>query len=213
MTPEQLKIVLDKHLRWFRGERDGERANLAGANLAGANLAGANLAGANLAGANLERANLEGANLAGANLAGANLAGAYLAGAYLAGANLAGANLDLDKVPPALAASWRILPDDGPVIGWKKCRDNALVCLEIPADARRSNAPGGRKCRAECALVVGIYAADGSLINRAFSLHASDFIYTAGALLTVPDFVDNPLVECGAGIHFYLTRAEAEAHS
>ena len=183
MTPEQLKIVLDKHLRWVRGECDGERAYLEGANLAVANLAGANL----------ERANLERANLAGANLAGANL--------------------DLDKVPPALAASWRILPDDGPIFGWKKCRNNVLVCLEIPADARRSNAPGGRKCRADSALVVGIYAADGSLIDRATSIHDAAFVYTSGAVITVPNFVDNPLVECGEGIHFYLTRAEAEAHS
>jgi uncharacterized protein YjbI with pentapeptide repeats len=113
MTKEELKVVLDAHAKWARGETDGKRANLGGANLEsadlesayleGANLRGANLGGADLEsaylesayleGANLGGANLRGANLGGANLRGANLGGANLRGAYLEGANLRGANL------------------------------------------------------------------------------------------------------------------------
>jgi hypothetical protein len=123
MTTAELKIILDKHKKWRRGEEGGSRANLEGAylegaylegayladanladayleganladaNLEGAYLEGANLADANLADANLERANLEGANLEGANLADANLADANLADANLERANLEGANL------------------------------------------------------------------------------------------------------------------------
>ena len=227
-TADELRDILDKHGKWARGEAGGSRANLTGAYLAGANLTGANLTGANLtganladaylAGANLTRADLAGANLARAYLAGANLARAYLAGAYLtdaylADANLAGANLDLDQVEEATAARWRILPDDGPVIGWKMCRSNVVVCLEIPHGARRSNAPGGRKCRADTATVIGVWGPDGEPNDSATSLHDEAFKYRPGETVTVDDFNENPLVECGAGIHFYLTRAEAEAHT
>jgi hypothetical protein len=89
MTTAELKIILDKHKKWRRGEEGGSRANLEGAYLEGAYLADANLADANLEGANLTGADLADADLADANLARANLAGAYLAGAYLAGAYLA----------------------------------------------------------------------------------------------------------------------------
>jgi hypothetical protein len=92
-TNTELAEVLEKHLKWRRGEEGGSRANLADANLAGANLTGANLARAYLADAYLADAYLAGANLAGAYLADANLADAYLADANLTGANLAGANL------------------------------------------------------------------------------------------------------------------------
>ena len=103
MDKQELKNILDKHLKWIRGENGGKRANLFGANLFGANLSGANLFvadlsranlfGANLSGADLSGANLSGANLSRANLSGANLFVADLSGANLFGANLSGANL------------------------------------------------------------------------------------------------------------------------
>ena len=98
MDKQELKNILDKHLKWIRGENGGKRANLSGANLFGANLSGANLSGANLFVADLSRANLFGANLSGADLSGANLSGANLSRANLSGANLfvadlSGANL------------------------------------------------------------------------------------------------------------------------
>ena len=93
-----IKLILEKHAKWARGEDGGERADLCGANrcdatLYGANLRGANLRGANLRGANLCDANLRGANLCDADLCDANLYGANLYGANLRGANLRGANL------------------------------------------------------------------------------------------------------------------------
>ena len=88
-----LKEILEKHLKWVNNESDGERANLEEANLVGANLEEANLKEANLVGANLKEANLVGANLVGANLEEANLVGANLEEANLVGANLKEANL------------------------------------------------------------------------------------------------------------------------
>ena len=73
-----INLTLSLHLKWLRGEKDGQRANLSGADLSGANLSGANLTEANLSGANLSGANLSGANLSDANLTDANLSGANL---------------------------------------------------------------------------------------------------------------------------------------
>ena len=85
MKPEELKLILENHEKWLRGDLECSRANLFGADLSGANLSGANLSGANLFGADLFRANLFRANLSGANLSGADLSGANLSGANLSG--------------------------------------------------------------------------------------------------------------------------------
>ena len=81
MTPNELKTILDSHVKWMASEEGGIRANLSGANLIDADLSGANLRGANLRGANLSGANLSDANLRGANLIDANLSDANLRGA------------------------------------------------------------------------------------------------------------------------------------
>ena len=173
-------------------------ANLADANLAGASLAGANLAGASLAGANLADANLADANLSGANLSGANLAGPYLSRAYLSGANLSGA-----KNADFAIAKTRILPE-GDLIGWKKCMQGVIVKLRIPEAAKRSHA-FGRKCRAEYADVIEIIGADVGI-----SQHDGHTEYRVGQRVTPDRFDENWQEECSSGIHFFITRLEAE---
>ena len=62
MKPDELKIILDRHLHWIYEDCDGwqgMRANLYGADLRGADLHGANLYGADLYGANLRGAKIE----------------------------------------------------------------------------------------------------------------------------------------------------------
>ena len=93
MNENELKEILDKHMKWLRGEPGGSRANLSCANLYGADLSCANLSRADLYGANLSCANLYGANLSCANLYGANLYGANLSRANLSCANLSRADL------------------------------------------------------------------------------------------------------------------------
>ena len=185
-------------------------ANLAGAYLADANLAGAYLARANLAGASLAGASLAGAYLADANLAYANLAGAYLAdanlaGANLAGANLAGANLAYAKGSELAIAMTRILPA-GDLIGWKKCKYGVIVKLRVPAEAKRSHA-FGRKCRAEYVDVLDVIGADVGI-----SQHDSKTEYRPGQRVTPDSFDENWRYECSSGIHFFITREEAEAY-
>ena len=171
----------------------------------GANMRDANLYGANLCGADLYGANMRGANLYGADLCGANLCGANLCGADLCGANLYGADLrDAEGAELAIART-RILPE-GHLIGWKKTREG-VVKLSIPADSARSHA-FGRKCRCNFADVVELPKG----VETAHSLHDYGFTYRAGVRVTCDLWDANWKVECGGGIHFYITREEAEAH-
>jgi hypothetical protein len=197
-----------------------EKANLSGAdlsraNLYGANLYGADLSGANLYGANLSRANLSGADLSGANLSRADLSGADLSGANLSGADLSRANLsradlyraDLKDAKGAdlAIAKTRILAD-GDLIGWKKCRQGVIVKLRIPESAKRSHA-FGRKCRAEYVDVLEVIGGEVGV-----SGHDGKTEYRAGQRVTPDAFDENWQDECSSGIHFFITRAEAEAY-
>ena len=211
------------HMRNALEKATASRANLSRANLSGANLYGANLSGADLYGAdlsradlsraNLSRANLSGANLYGANLYGADLYGANLYGANLSGADLYGANLygadlygaDLYGAINAdyVIAQTRILPE-GDLIGWKKCNGGVIVKLRIPEAAKRSHA-FGRKCRAEYVDVIEIIGGD-----KAISQHDGKTEYIVGARVVPDSFSDDWQSECSNGIHFFITKIEAE---
>lgn len=158
------------------------------------------LAGANLSGADLVGADLVGADLRGAYLRGANLYEADLRGASLDGANLSGANLEGAK---GLAAT--IIAPQGELIVYKKCRGGVIVTLKIPAEARRSNATG-RKCRAEFADVLAVDGAD-----EGKSLHDDGrTVYRVGERVHCHEWCEDRWRECAGGIHFFLTREEAE---
>ena len=106
-----------------------------------------------------------------------------------------------------------ICPDAGSFTGWKKAGTDGvdvLVCLEIPADAKRLSG-AGRKCRCDKAKVLGIYNLDGTPSERteAYSGYDSDFVYRVGETVSVPNFNENRFNECAEGIHFFITRQEA----
>ena len=164
-----------------------------GADLGGADLWGADLGGANLRGADLQDANLRGADLWGVNLWGVNLQGAK--------------NADLT------IARTRILPEEGGIIGWKKCQGGRIVKLKIPTGVKRSHA-SGRKCRSELAEVLAIFNPDGTETDHAFSGWDGNFRYEVGATVkpTLP-FDENPWNECAPGIHWYTSRIEAENYA
>ena len=170
-----------------------------------------NLRGANLWGANLRYADLRGANLRYANLRNADLGCADLSGANLWGANLSGADLSGAKID-ALAASRTLITPDGTITVWKKCyglstiRESVIVELEIPRGVPRHNATG-RKCRAERAVVRSISEGSGAI-----SMHDPRFVYRVGETVVAKNYDPDRFNECGGGIHFYLTRSEAEAH-
>ena len=178
-------------------------ADLGGANLRGANLRGADLGGANLRGANLRGANFRGANFRGANLYGADLRGAGLRGADFYGANLYGADLggaDLGEVKNLFFQ----IPQEGELIVWKKVMGG--VCkLRVPPEARRTITPMGRKCRAEWVEVLEAPEDGRGKLDQTV-------IYRAGEIVRPDEYDDDIRVECTHGIHFFLTKEEAEAY-
>ena len=79
-----------------------------------------------------------------------------------------------------------------------------IVKLRIPADARRSNA-SGRKCRCEYAHVIDVFGADFGL-----SQHDGITEYRIGQSVSAESWDENRWNECSNGIHFFITRQEAE---
>ena len=220
MTSEHLKQVLELHVAWRGNKPGGQRADLRDANLSGANLNGANLSGAKLSGANLSGADLYNADLSNADLSGANLSGAYLYSANLRNANLSGANLSgvnlrganlrdanlrgVKNISGIASAESSIVPESGQFTGWKKCRNGVLVRVVVGKKARRSNATG-RKCRAEYVKVLEVVGAEVGISN-----HDNRTEYRVGKIVRCDKWNENRFVECGGGIHFFLTRIEAE---
>ena len=142
------------------------------------------------------------ANLSNADLAGADLYHANLVDANLVGANLVGA-IDAQYV---LAQS-SILPESGPIWGWKKCRNGVLVKLVVGNTAKRCNATG-RKCRAEHVKVLEVIGAEIGI-----SHHDVKTQYKVGHIVRCDKWNEDRWTECGGGIHFFLTRIEAERYS
>jgi hypothetical protein len=206
-TPEELKEILRKHEMWLRNEYGGERADLSRSNLSGSNLSRSDLSGSNLSGSDLSRSDLSWSNLSWSNLSGSDLSGSNLSGSDLSRSNLSGINLSwVEGVIEDLLISYTSISPEGNIIGWKKCKNDVIVKLEIPAEAKRSNA-SGRKCRAEFAKVIEIIGAD-----VAISQHDNTTEYRVGEIVKPDRWDDNRWEECSSGIHFFITRLEAERY-
>ena len=205
MEKEKLDKILSLHKKWLSGDPDGVRADLSEANLSGANLSWANLRWADLSGADLRGADLRGADLREANLSEANLSEANLRGA-----NLSGAKGTDTVITNESTAFFRLqCPEVGAYTAYKKAH-GLIVELEIPADALRSSATS-RKCRASKAKVISITDRDGNAagVEEVESNHDAAFVYRVGETVSVPDFDTERWKECAAGIHHFITRAEA----
>ena len=140
----------------------------------------------------------------------ADLRSANLRSADLSFANLRSANLRYAKNNEFAAAIVTIVPD-GDIIGWKKLRNGLIAKLLIPVKAKRSNATG-RKCRAEYAKVLEIWNGEES-VKRGESGYEDGFLYIVGKTVKPSQpFDDNRWDECSTGIHFFITRLEAEKY-
>ena len=119
------------------------------------------------------------------------------------GANLSGANLRDAKNLDPLYYAITLITGEGDIIGYKKLANGSICKLQIPAAAKRHNATG-RKCRAEFAIV---------LEGEGTSQYDKTFTYHVGETVRPREpFDEDRWNECGSGIHFYLTRIEAENH-
>ena len=212
-----LKIVVpDDTSAEFQIREAVRCAILSGANLRGADLSRANLSGAVLSHADLSCANLSCAKLSNASLNGADLSGADLSGADLNGADLSYANLSRAilngaiKDAKTILPHYRIAPEVGSFIAFKKLRNNVVATLEIPAEAKRTSSLIGRKCRAEFAKVVAL--SSNAVVGYAKHQSPGAFPYRVGEIVRPDSFNDDIRLECTNGIHFFMTRREAEEY-
>ena len=182
----------------FEGDFPSMKELVLAAVAAKKSLRSANLRSADLSFADLSSADLSFADLSSADLRSADLRSADLSSANLRSADLSSANLR------KLYAIRTILPE-GDLIGYKQLRGGTICKLRIPSDAKRVGGLVGRKCRAEFAVVL-----EGEGISR----HDSQFKYTVGQTVKpTGEFNDSLVSECESGIHFFITRQEAEDYS
>lgn len=154
---------------------------------------------------NFRYGNLECAVLRYADMAGCNLAGANLYGAVLEYANL-------ENVVADNNTKWFHLhcPEKGAFLGYKKCFNNRLVQLLIPADAKRTSATLP-SCRCSKAKVLTIKSFDyKENYKEAWSWVDENFVYRVGEWVEVKDFNEDRWMDSTTGIHFWLTREEAK---
>ncbi len=184
----------------------GAYCSMRGASLRQAMLLNCELRNADLSGAILSGASTAGSNMVGVDLRGADLSDAVLSPANISKARLGGASGNRYTDLPGDAPSTFIVPPEGPVVGWKKCAGGVLAKLLVPRGARCSNA-FGRKCRAERAFVLEVVGAD---VGR--SMHDPNTVYRKGETVRCHLWERDRRVECAGGIHFFITREEAEEY-
>ena len=210
-TASEIKAIIKKHQAWLRSEKGGERANLRDAILSYAILRDANLSGTNLSYAILSGANLSGAILIGANLSYANLRDAILSGTNLSYAILIGAILSDEQIKQMNHhRPFQIIPQEGEFIAWKKGSDGCLINILIPKTAKRTSNLVSRKCRASEVKVLAIWDSQGNPVKECYGWQQGDFIYKVGRVAKPDSYNDDIRQECTNGIHFFVTREEAE---
>jgi uncharacterized protein YjbI with pentapeptide repeats len=192
----------------------GEMASLSYADLSYADLSYADLSYADLSYADLSYADLSYADLSYANLRGANLRGADLRSANLRSANLRYADLsyaDLSGVIYNESTAFFALacPETGSFIGYKKCRGGIIIKILIPASAKRSSATS-RKCRASKVKTLEVLNTSSTY---AISSHDETARYEVGKITKCDKWDDNRWNECSGGIHFFITKGEAEQYN
>lgn len=154
-----------------------------------------------------ENANLQSAAMRYNDLTGANIKGANLFAAVLEHAKL-------DDIVFNDETKWFKLhcPEKGAFLGYKKCFNNRLVQLLIPADAKRTSATRN-SCRCSKAKVLTIKSFDyKEQYEEAWSLVDENFVYRKGQWVEVSDFNEDRWYDSTTGIHFWLTREEALAY-
>ena len=172
-------------------------ANLEKAQLQGVDLRRANLQDANLQDADLRRANLQDADLRRANLQDADLQDANLQDADLRKANLQDADLQDANIIDAIFSPFQI--PEGELIVYKRIKE-MLIQLRIPREAKRTACLVNRKCRAEYAIVE----------NIAYSIEHKGCFYAIEKKVIPDGYDDDIRVDCTYGIHFFLTKEEAD---
>ncbi len=208
-------------------EREFEPMDLSGMDLSNIDFVLSSLQHVILRNVNLENSSLENSLFDGTDLHGANLKNASLSrGAFrfcdMGECNICGANLfaavlesaNLEGIISDEDTKWFRLhcPEEGAFLGYKKCVNDRLVQLLIPADAKRTSATM-RCCRCDKAKVLTIKSFDyKDNFQEAWSLVDENFVYKVGEWVEAKNFNPDRWYDSTGGIHFWLTREEAKAY-
>ena len=93
------------------------------------------------------------------------------------------------------------IPQESELIVWKKI-SSGLCKLRVPPEAKRTASLVGRKCRAEFVEVLEC--------DEGFARHDCETKYAPGTTVRPDRYDDDFRVECTHGIHFFLTKKEAQ---
>lgn len=191
----------DLHDRIFE-QVDFSHADLTGANFDNCLCVDCDFSDARLVNASLQGTDFQWSRLCGADISGANLFFAMLEHADLTGIIHDAQTKFFDLYCPA----------EGAFIGYKKCFDHRIVQLLIPANARRTSATNSC-CRCDKAKVLTIKDMyTNEAYEEAISYVDGDFIYRVGKWVVAENFNPNRWADSTGGIHFWLTRKEAEGY-
>ena len=186
----------------------GENINFSNANLMGSIFTGSRFEHVNFDSADLRKALLKNCDMRYANFHNADCRGTKFSCTIMECSNHEGIIID------DATENYRMhCPEKGAFLGYKKCFNDLLVTLLIPADARRVCSTT-RPCRCDKAKVINITSFDfKEHYKEAWSLCAStDFKYTLGEYVYPDSFNPDRWMESTHGIHFWMTPEEAMAY-
>lgn len=180
------------------------------------------LNGADFHGSSVENALFDGCPMYGADFRNARMVTASfrycdMRCCDIRGADLFGAVLEFAKLDGIVSdenTKWFRLhcPEKGAFLAYKKCVNDRLVQLLVPADAKRTSATLP-SCRCSRAKVLTIKSFDyQENFDEAWSLVDENFVYRRGEWIEVKDFNEDRWQDSTTGIHFWLTREEAMAY-
>lgn len=186
----------------------GEKINFDNANLSNTNFDGSRFEHCTFRGANFQRAKLYKCDLRYADFTGADFRGTDFNWTIMECSIHDNVKIDDNTKNYKMHC-----PEKGAFLGYKKCFNNLLVTLLIPADARRVCSTT-RPCRCDKAKVINITDFDfNEHFKEAWSLCASyDFKYPLGEMVYPDSFNPDRWMESTHGIHFWLTPEEAIAY-
>lgn len=221
MCLEDLNRLITKRGHQFTGRIDAISISLNGEDLRGRifeniDFSYADFKGADLTGAAFRNCDLTEAAMRGAKCVSTRFICTKFNGTEMNGADFYRAVFDYSN-PDMGIYSWNtrglvpVCPTEGEFIAWKIANE-CIIKLRIPADARRSSGTS-RKCRCDKAEVLSInHIWDGTPVDAVCSDYDPQFTYRVGCMVEEPGFDTDRWNVCAPGIHFFMSRREAESY-
>ncbi len=233
-----MKRISEEELKnRIAARKEGERMSFSSCEFYGMNLTGWRLTDIDFTLSSFQEVRLDGADFSGSSVENALFDGCSMRGVDfrdscrvtasfrycdmrecdIRGANLFGAVLEyarLEEIISDESTKWFRLhcPEKGAFLAYKKCVNDRLVQLLVPADAKRTSATRP-SCRCNRAKVLTIKSFDyKENFDEAWSLVDDNFVYRKGQWVEVKDFNEDRWQDSTTGIHFWLTREEAKGY-